>query len=411
MDVFVGRQPILDRNLRTYAYELLFRSGAVNRYDGADPVAATASVIANTFLSIGSDQILGKCKGFMNFPRESLSEEATVLLPQKTVVIEVLEDVTPDPEVIANCQKLSERGYMIALDDFVDRPECSPLTKIADFIKVDFRATLPEERKQLAVKYGGRGIRMLAEKVESQEEFEEARANGYCYFQGYFFAKPLVISATEVPATKLNLLRVLRELQRPELNFPNMEALLRLDVSLSQKLLRYMNSAAFGWSQRIESITRALVALGEDNFRKWLSLAAMTSLVSDKPPELVWESLTRARLCELLAERCGLRNRSADCFLMGLFSMLDAMIGRPLPELLPGLGLPLDVVAALDGSGKTDDVISRLFALCLACQKADVEQIEQSRLTFRLSFDAVSQISLDAIAWSELVCRESGVSH
>src|ERR1700728_1678358 len=201
MQLFVGRQPILDCALRTYGYELLFRSSEANRFDGTNACTATAAVISNTFLSVGAATILGECKAFVNLPRQLLADEVIGILPHETVVIEILEDVIPDAEVVRACRTLKNAGFLLALDDFVRGPQSYLLTELADFIKVDFRATTRDQRKALANEYGSRGVRMLAEKVESQEEYDEARSFGYSYFQGYFFAKPQIISAREIPAT------------------------------------------------------------------------------------------------------------------------------------------------------------------------------------------------------------------
>jgi c-di-GMP-related signal transduction protein len=409
MDVFVGRQPILDRNLRTYAYELLFRSGTNNCCEDGDAAWATDTVISNTFLSIGADRILGTCKGFINFPQELLVAGAAEILPRDTVVIEILETVAPDEEVIRACRGLKEKGYLLALDDFVKQANGGPLVELADFIKVDFRATSPEDRNALAKEYGGHGIRMLAEKVENEDEFHGARGMGYCYFQGFFFARPQIISARDIPVGKLNHLRILRELQRPELDFERLEEFVRLDVSLAHKLLRYVNSAAFAWKWRIESMRHAFAVLGEESIRRWIAMTAIPRLASHKPPELTRISLTRARMCEQIATQAGLAHRSSDGFLMGLFSLLDAMIGRPLGELLTELGLAADVCAALADTGMPENVMRKVYELCLACEAADPCRLQESCSALGLSLGLVSQLALNATVWSQSVCKEVGV--
>jgi EAL and modified HD-GYP domain-containing signal transduction protein len=174
MQLFVGRQPILDCDLRTYGYELLFRSSETNRFDATNADTASAAVISNTFLSVGANTILGECKGFVNLPRQLLADEVIGVLPHEMVVVEILEDVVPDKEVVRACRSLKNAGFLLALDDFVQGPDSHLLTELADFIKVDFRATNRSQRRSLAVEYGSKGIHMLAEKVESQAEFEEA---------------------------------------------------------------------------------------------------------------------------------------------------------------------------------------------------------------------------------------------
>jgi c-di-GMP-related signal transduction protein len=411
MNLFVGRQPILDRDLRTYGYELLFRSSETNQCDAADADAATAVVLSNTFLSVGAAKILGDCKGFVNLPRQLLADEVVRVLPHETIVIEVLEDVIPDDQVIQACRNLKDAGYMLALDDFVRGPQMCRLIELADFIKVDFRATPLQECQALAAEYGGDGISMLAEKVESQQEYDEARSMGYSYFQGYFFAKPQVISYGEVPATKLNHLRVLRELQHADLDLRHLEALVSLDLSLAPKVLRYVNSAAFPLNQHTGSVMQALLILGDHNSRKLITLAIMAGLVSNHPPELVWTSFTRARLCESIARLSGLAHRQSDCFLMGLFSLLDAIVGRPLADLLQELGMAAEILAAVTGVPSNANVFSAIYRLCLACEAGDMPEIGIRSRNLGLPVDTVSTLNLDAITWSEFLCRESGVRH
>jgi len=411
MQLFVGRQPILDCALRTYGYELLFRSSEANRFDGTNACSATAAVISNTFLSVGAATILGECKAFVNLPRQLLADEVIGVLPHETVVVEILEDVIPDAEVVRACRSLKNAGFLLALDDFVRGPQSYLLTELADFIKVDFRATTKDQRKALAAEYGSRGIQMLAEKVESQQEYDEARSIGYSYFQGYFFAKPQVISAREIPATKLNQLRVLRELQHADLDFRRLEDLVRLDLGLAQQVLRYVNSAAFALNHPVRSINQALVVLGDQRIRKLIALAVMAGLVSNHPPELVWISLARARLCESIARQSGLVDREQDGFLMGLFSLLDVMIGRPLTDLFQELGMPAEMLAAITGDPSKGNILARIYKLCLACEAGNMLEIESHGQALGLAPGTVSELIVDAMTWSELLCRESGVRH
>jgi len=246
---------------------------------------------------------------------------------------------------------------------------------------------------------------MLAEKVETMEEVNEARDMGYEYFQGYFFARPQIVSASEVPSYKLNSMRILKELQKPELDFKRLKRLTRLDVSLARKLLRYVNSAAFGRTVQVHSIQHALVLVGESQTRKLLSLALIPGLVSDKPLELVRTALGRGRTCELLAMGASLRERAADCFLMGLFSLLDAMIGRPLDILIDDLGLAQDVRAALTGQSDPGDPMKTIYALCLTCETADTPGIESLSSTLGITGDEVASLYANALTWSDDVCQ------
>ncbi len=263
MEVFVARQPIFDRKGQLYAYELLYRSGSVcNEFDGSDAGAATRQVIASTLLSIGLENILCGTKAFLNFDHRLLSDRMHLSLPRQAIVIEILESVEPTADLIALCRSIHNQGYAIALDDFVSQPEFEPLTHIAKLIKVDLRATAKEEQERLLRTYQPRGIAMLAEKVETHAEYEWARRAGYDLFQGYFFARPAIVSGRQIPAVQATCLRLLRETQREDLDFARLESLIREDVSLTFKLLRYVNSALFGRREKTNSIGRAFAGAG-----------------------------------------------------------------------------------------------------------------------------------------------------
>jgi c-di-GMP-related signal transduction protein len=246
MEVFVARQAIFDRQRQLYAYELLYRSDALrNEFDGTDAAAATRHVISSTLLSIFENILCGK-KAFLNFDHRLLSDGMHLSLPPQSIVIEILESVQPTADLIALCQSVHAQGYSIALDDFVAQPQFEPLTHIAKLIKVDFQTTAKQEQDRLLRAYKPRGIMMLAEKVETNEEFEWARNAGYDLFQGYFFARPVIVSGRQIPAVQLTCLQLLRETRKKDLDFKRLEILIRGDVALTFKLLRYANSALFG---------------------------------------------------------------------------------------------------------------------------------------------------------------------
>jgi c-di-GMP-related signal transduction protein len=403
MQLFMGRQPILDQQFQTFGYELLFRSGSVNSFDGKDPAAATAAVISNTFFSLGADKVLGSRKAFVNFPRELLVAKEPPGLPPESVVIEVLETVEPDREVIEACHRLKAAGYQLALDDFVRRPASEPLIEIADFIKVDFRATTWVDRRSMGEEFAARGIRMVAEKVETTADVESARSMGYRYFQGFFFARPEILAAREIPVCKINALRLMRALHQPELDFAELEQLIRRDVSIAHKLLRFVNSAAFACAERVDSILHALALLGETGVRKWVALAAMPNLATDKVPELVRMSVYRGRFCELVAERTDFRAQASECFLMGLFSLLDVMMSRPLRALLPELGLRESVCAALCGEAVPGNRFGDVYDLCIACEAANTAAIERNAEVLGLPWHTVARLYCDAMSWADSV--------
>ncbi len=303
MDVLVARQAIFDRERRVHGYELLFRSQAAqNEFDGTEGGLATQQVLANSLLVIGLDNLVGTKKAFVNFGRGPLLQGWHTSLPAENTVIEVLETVEPDAEVVEACRKLREQGYQIALDDFVFRPGYEALLDVADLLKIEIQS-LPRPEQSLLIRSSkARGLQLLAEKVETYEEFEWARQAGYDYFQGYFFARPVIVRGRKIPAAKVHCLRLLQEVQRPELDFERLEMLILEDVSLSYQLLRYVNSPLFALTSSIRSIRQALLFFGETELRKWIVLATLARTADDKPGELIRHSLVRARFCESVAQ-------------------------------------------------------------------------------------------------------------
>src|SRR5271155_5614392 len=260
MDALVARQAIFDRDRRVHGYELLFRSNAgQNEFDGTEGGLATQQVLANSLLVIGLENLVGNKKAFINFGRGPLLQGWHASLPRKNTVIEVLETVEPDAEVLEACRKLREEGYQIALDDFVFRPGFEALLEVADLLKIEIQSMPRPEQKLLVRSSKARGLQMLAEKVETYEEFQWARNAGYDYFQGYFFARPVIVRGRQIPASTVTCLRLLQEAQHPELNFERLSVLISEDVSLSYKLLRYVNSPIFQRARPINSIREAVI--------------------------------------------------------------------------------------------------------------------------------------------------------
>jgi c-di-GMP-related signal transduction protein len=409
MDVFVARQPIFDRNRQLYAYELLYRSDAArNEFDGTDAAAATQHVIASTMLSIGLENISCGKKAFLNFDHRLLSDGMHLSLPRQAIVIEILETVQPTADLIALCQSIHAQGYSIALDDFVSQPQFEPLTKIAKLIKVDFQATKKEEQERMLRIFPPRGIMMLAEKVETHEEFEWARKAGYDLFQGYFFARPVIVSGREIPAVQTTCLRLLRETQREELDFRRLEILIRGDVALTFKLLRYANSALFARRDKTSSIGRALLVLGEDGIRRWAALATLPMLATNKPSELLTLSIVRARFCERLAQIGG-KAQHIDAFMMGMFSLLDALIDRPLDEALREVELERSVTEALLGTAQEKDVLTKIYRLAQRYEVGDWDEIEKLTEECGIPAAAVGPAYMESTLWAErLLGRQGG---
>ncbi|OQX13692.1 MAG: hypothetical protein BWK76_15810 [Desulfobulbaceae bacterium A2] len=346
MEVYLARQPIFNRRKELYAYELLFRSSMSGGFPGIDGDQATSRILSSSFFTTGISKVSGGKPCFINFTQELLLQGIPAMLPRERVVVEVLEDVKATPEVVTACRELAGQGYIIALDDFVFSRDLLPLIELAHIIKIDFRQTPQAELKAL-LGLLPKNIKLLAEKIETYEEFGVARDLGFSYFQGYFFSRPEVLRHKDIAASKLNLFNLLTAINRPEIDFKLIERMIAPDVSLAYKLLRYINSAYYSRISEIKSVRQAVVYLGAQGTRQFVSLVAISALAADKPDELIRTSIVRARLCELLAGCGGGRVDGADLFLLGLFSLLDAMLDAPMAQLLESLPVAGEIKDAL----------------------------------------------------------------
>lgn len=404
MEVFVARQPIFDRNRKVWGYELLFRSAASQtRYDGTEATSATRQVISNGMLSIGFDKLLRGKHACINFGREMLLQDLYTSLPHQTTVIELTEDIEPDDEVVQAVKRMRTQGYRIALDDFRACPQMEPLIALANMIKVEMVTPKPQQEAMVR-EFHDRGIRMLSEKVETDVDFRWALRAGYDYFQGNFFSCPVVMRGQQIPAIKLHCLRLIQEVHRPELDFTRLTTMISEDVSFSYKLLRYANSARFGRETKIHSIRRALVVLGEYGIRKWVSIAALPTIAADKPGELMRKSLVRARFCELLAQATG-QGLEDQAFLMGLFSLLDALLDRPLDDVLKEVGLAPELDSVLRGQASEDNTLNTIYQLVRSYESADWDEVERLARCLGAPADLVGAAYCEALPWADEIAK------
>src|ERR1700689_4711098 len=403
MDALVARQAIFDRDRRVYGYELLFRSNAgLNEFDGTEGGLATQQVLANSLLVIGLENLVGTKKAFVNFGRGPLLQGWHASLPRENSVIELLETVEPDDEVLQACRNLREQGYQIALDDFVLRPGCERLLDVADLVKVEIQSIPRPEQKVRVRSWKARGLQLLAEKVETYEEFEWAKQAGYDYFQGYFFARPVIMRGRQIPAAKVHCLRLLQEAQRAELDFDRLEVLILEDVSLSYQLLRYVNSPLFALNSSIRSIRQALMYFGETELRKWIALATLSRTGENKPSELIRHSLVRARFCESVA-KIAQKGLEQSAFLSGLFSLLDALMDRPLEETLAAMGLAPEITAVLSGQAPERDPLAGIYQLALAYEVADWQRVEEIAQRLKVPVASLGEVYCSATGWASEV--------
>jgi EAL and modified HD-GYP domain-containing signal transduction protein len=395
--VFVARQPIFDAEKNAWGYELLFRSGLENVYDGTDGNQSTLEVVASSSVVIGFDELGSGRRCFMNFTRDLLLQDIVALLPPDLVVVEILEDIEPDALVLAACRKLSEAGYLLALDDFVLDHADSPFLDFADIVKVDFAGTTPDERVNIAADLQARGTRALAEKVETLDQFNAALHAGYSLFQGYFFSKPVICAGKSLSGSKLSYVQMLREVNRPELSYDDLEATIKRDVSLTYKLLRFINSVWFALRHEVASIKHALVLLGPKEIRKWFALVALRHMGDDKPAELLVRAMVRARMAELLAPDLGHADDAQELFLMGMFSVIDAILDAPMDEIVEKLPLDERIRHALLGE---PGPFRTLLDMIAAYERADWEAFAERAAQLGLDERRVPPVFADALKWA-----------
>lgn len=398
MDIFLARQPIFDKKNKIIAYELLFRTGILNKYNSVDGDNATIEVIKNTLFNFGIEKIAKSKKVFINFTENILKSNILDLLSPEYVVVEILEDIEPTLEIINICKKLKEIKYTIALDDFVFHNKYKSLMEFVDIIKVDFRITKGEERKEVIKKIKNKNIKFLAEKVETIEEFNDAVKYGYSYFQGYYLSKPIVISGKKIPENKIIHMRLLEELNSKDFSLEKVEELIKKDISLSYKLLRIVNSAEFGLKHKVTSIKQALSYTGEIQVKKWLYLVSIKAIGDDRPDFIIFESLARAKFSELIFLKTRFRKDSFNAYLIGMLSLVDVILEKPIDEILEEILVDEEVKSAL--IGEKNNKYGFLLSLILNYEQGKIDKIFELMEYFDISTDELRSSYMEAIEWS-----------
>jgi EAL and modified HD-GYP domain-containing signal transduction protein len=347
---YVARQPIMDRPSRVHGYELLFRAGPEAAFRG-DGDLATRTILDNTVI-FGLEKLTGGLPAFVNCTQESLTEELVDVLPARMTVLEILGGLEPTPELIAACRRLKSAGFRIALDDFSWKPKFEPLVELADYIKVDFFLTDAEARLKLLSRLSGVTVALVAENVETQEQCRTAREEGFTFFQGYYFCRPVLLKNRQVPTNRLSHIEILQLLHHERFELKRLIHLLKQDTSLTYRLLRLVNSPMCAVRQEVSSIKSALLAVGEEAFRRIGMLAITSELNRSQPAEILRMAFVRARFCELAARLNGLN--TAEQYLVGLLSLLPAMLRLPMAQLTPALPPPEEVRGALEGSANPE---------------------------------------------------------
>lgn len=403
MDVYIGRQPILDRGWNVAAYQLLFRAGSNDSSGLEDYVSATPQVIANAAVVFGLDRLLGDKPAFIRFDRARLLGDWTTALTPEKVVIEIVGRNPPDQETLAACERLRQLGYALALNDCLDDVRTEAFAPFVDILKVDFQQTSATDQESLMRRYRALKLRMVASQVETEFEFVRASQLGYHFFQGFFFASPTVLQTPKVPASQMGALRLMKEVQKEDLDINTLEPLIRHDLGFSHSLLTFLNSASFHWKNRIESIRQGLILLGSDQIRKWVWMATVSSLGQNRPPILMGQVLMRGRFSEEIASAASLDTGDADPFLVGMFSLLDAILRRPLKDILDELNVGGIVRGALLGTAEESDPLARVLAIVKAYERSDFQTVDAIARAIHLSPDTLNTGYLRSLSWVESI--------
>ena len=394
MEIFIARQPILTSDRRVFAYELLSRSGPANLFPGGDPDQASSKMILDGLGPFDFSTLTGERPAFINLPQQLLLEGHIRLIPPEKVVVEILEDVTPDELVLTAVRALKQEGYRIALDDVVCARRPGQLVELADIIKVDILEAGMGGARNLIQELGRPGLVFLAEKVETWADYEEARRIGFKYFQGYYFQRPEMISGGDVPRNRQVAMLLADEINRAPMDFHRIEELIKQDMSLTYRILRMVNSAWAGLPREIVSIGHAIVMLGEEQVRHLIEASTLACLGDDSAEELVLRAFIRAHFLESLAPLMDLQSKDQELYFLGLFSWLDAMLGVSMETVLESIPLGDDASRALlDRGGE----LGTMLQLCDDMEMGDWLGFEERCLHLGLASDHAARLHSEAI--------------
>jgi c-di-GMP-related signal transduction protein len=397
----IARQPILTADEKVVGYELFFRESPEQIRFTSDVESATSATI-DALNMVGFDVLCDGQPAFINCSHQMLRSEYVTLLPPQGVVVEIQEAVPICEEVQQACERLKRDGYSIALDNFVPGDGRISLVPYADFLKVDITKVPLEQSMPLIDLYATDNCRMLAQRVETRQAFTTAKEIGYTRFQGYFFRRSESLRARHIPANQVTYVRLLTAISKPEVDFTELEELVKCEPSLCFRLLRYLNSPLLGLSSSVQSVGHALILLGQHESVRWLRMATTLVVGQDKASDLVLASLVRARFCELIAPR--VEHGRSDLFLMGMLSLMDAILSVPIGLLIDEMCLDPDIKAQLL-CAKTNQKtrLSPIYDLMVAREAGDWERVTQLAKELKLSLSFVAETSNEAMRWARQI--------
>lgn len=398
MDIYIARQPIFNKDMSIFGYELLHRRNSNNRYEDEDHSGATAELVRNSFLVLDFDNLTDGTRGFINFTQDLLEAEIPQILPKEKVVVEILETVEATDIVIEVCKRLKNEGYILALDDLIfDRegPDYAPLLEMADIVKIEFPTIDRQKQKELLSKYKNK-VTFLAEKVETREEFREAAAMGYSLFQGYFFCRPMMMKSKEIASLNIHLIEILKELQKREPNFARISETIEKDLGLTYKLLKMANSIYYGAKCEITSLKLAVVRLGIQEMKRWISILLIKDFENDENSELIKVCLLRGKLLSLMARELGHESVETDFFFTGVFSSIDIIMDQEMETIISDLALSDDVKNTLLGAkGMLRDCLDTV----LLYEKLEFDAAMKKLAEMNVDLGRFTELYIEALAW------------
>ncbi|HZP04268.1 MAG TPA: HDOD domain-containing protein [Terracidiphilus sp.] len=389
---YMARQPILDLKGRVHGYDLIFRNAPETIFR-RDAETAVETMIDNEVI-FGLDRLTNGLPAFISCTAEALTENLVLVLAPEQTILGVPAGVESQPKVVDACRALKARGFRLSLDDLDAQSVSHPLLEVADYIRVDFRRVGAAERRQLQQK-ASKSVLFVAQKVETQDDYRQACANGFALFQGNYLCQPVILKERKVPANRMFHFEIVRELYRDPIDIRKVSQLVRRDTSLTYRLLRLVNSPMYALYQEVRSIETAIMILGESTFRRIMSVAVVSEMNTDQPAEILQMALVRARFCELAAAK-GTQDPSEQ-YLLGMMSLLPAMLGVPMEEIVPNLPLRGQVCEALTGTANAE---RSLLSWLEYHERGDWESCDQIAAAQRLNARQLMQCYEEAVLWA-----------
>ena len=396
MDIFIARQPIFDGNQKVYGYEILYRESLENKFNNTEPDKATTNVLLNSFDTFGIETLTNKKLAFVNITSQLLKEEILEIFPKKSLVVELKLSDFEDSDNIRYLKDLKRKNYKISIDNFSVNFSYDLVKEYADIVKIDFHKFPKDKINEIVKKLKSSNVKLIAEKVETNEDFEYAKNLQFDYFQGFFFKEPEILSSQDLAPLKISYLQLLIKINEDDLDLIEISNIVSRDLGLTYRLLKMVNTLAFSLRREVDSVKEALILLGEVKTRKWISLIVLTELSNDRPEELVRTSLIRAKFAELLTLKSDFENKSEILFLSGLFSLIDVILKRPLDEILNELNISKEVKDSLLDE---DNYLNRFLNIIVSYEKGNWNDVSKYAQEFDIKPEEISDCYMNSLAW------------